>query len=55
MSHQLRHWLTIGLCALAGIPVLVVTGFLLVFLVPQQQLRVEAERRAFSDAVSGPR
>ena len=52
MSHQLRHWLTIGLCALAGIPVLVVTGFLLVFLVPQQQLRVEAERRAFSDAVS---
>jgi len=52
MRYQLRHWLTFGLCALAGIPVLMVTGFLLVFLVPQQQARVEAERRAFSDAVS---
>ena len=52
MRSRLRHWLTIGLCALAGIPVLMVAGFLLVFLVPQQQARVEAERRAFSDAVS---
>ena len=52
MSHQLRHWLTIGLCALTGVPILMVAAFLLVFLVPQQQLRVEAERRAFSDAVS---
>ena len=52
MRYQLRHWLTIGLCALAGIPVLMVTGFLLLFLVPQQQARVDAERRAFSDAVS---
>ncbi len=52
MKSRLRHWLTAGLCALAGIPVLVVAGFLLVFLVPQQQARVEAERGAFSDAVS---
>ena len=52
MKSRLRHWLTVGLCALAGIPVLMVAGFLLVFLVPQQQARVEAERRAFSDAVS---
>ena len=52
MRSRLRYWLTAGLCGLAGIPVLMVTGFLLVFLVPQQQARVEAERRAFCDAVS---
>lgn len=51
MANLLRHWLTLSLSLLVGVPVLLVTGFLLVFLVPQLQTRVEAEYRALSNAV----
>ncbi len=52
MASLLRHWLTLSLAMLVGVPVLIVTGFLLVFLVPQLQTYVDAEYRALSNAVS---
>jgi PAS domain S-box-containing protein len=52
MAALLRHWLTLSLAMLVGVPVLIVTGFLLVFLVPQLQTYVDAEYRALSTAVS---
>ena len=51
MDRLLRHWLPIGLCVLVGVPVLIVTGFLLVVLVPQLQRHVEADSRVLSNAV----
>jgi PAS domain S-box-containing protein len=51
-STPLRHWLTLATFALVGVPVLIVSGFLLVFLVPQLQTYVDAGQRALSNAVS---
>ena len=52
MANLLRHWLTLSLSLLVGVPVLIVTGFLLLFLVPQLQTHVEAEFRVHSTVVS---
>ena len=52
MANLLRHWLTLGLSMLVGVPVLIVTGFLLVILVPQIQTYIDAEHRALSNSVS---
>jgi PAS domain S-box-containing protein len=52
IANRLRHWLTLALSALVGVPVLIVTGFLLVFLVPQLQTHVDAAQSALSNAVS---
>jgi diguanylate cyclase (GGDEF)-like protein/PAS domain S-box-containing protein len=52
MSRLLRHWLTLSLTVLVVLPLLMVTGFLIVFLVPQLQTQVEAESRVLTDAVT---
>ena len=52
MINLLRHWLTLSLSLLVGVPVLIVTGFLLLFLIPQLQTHVEADFRVRSTAVS---
>jgi len=52
MARLLKHWLTLSLSFLVVMPVLIVTGVLLLLLIPQMQERVEAENRTFSSAVS---
>ena len=52
MARLLHHWLTLSLAVLMGVPILVVGSFLLTFLSPQLQTRVEAENRALSAVVS---
>ena len=52
MARFLHHWLTISLAVLMGVPILVVGGFLLTFLSPQLQSRIDAENRTLGAAVS---
>ena len=52
MSKLLRHWLTISLFILVGVPVLVVTSFLLLTLLPQLESYADAEYRTYTHAVS---
>lgn len=52
MSRLLRHWLTLSLTVLVVLPLLMVTGFLMAFLLPQLQTQVEAESRVLTDAVT---
>jgi len=52
MSKLLHHWLTISLFILVGVPVLVVTSFLLLTLLPQLESYADAEYRAYTHAVS---
>ena len=51
-SNSLRYWLTFGLSALVGVPVLIVAGLLLAFLLPQLQDRFDSEYRAVGIAVA---
>jgi PAS domain S-box-containing protein len=51
-SNSLRYWLTFGLSALVGLPVLIVAGLLLAFLLPQLQERFDSEYRALGIAVA---
>ena len=52
LPTSLRYWLTLGLSALVGLPVLIVAGFLLVALLPQLQARFDSEYRALGMAVA---
>lgn len=52
MSRLLRHWLTLSLTVLVVLPLMMVTVFLLVFLIPQLQTRVETESRVLTEAVT---
>jgi diguanylate cyclase (GGDEF)-like protein/PAS domain S-box-containing protein len=52
MARLLHHWLTLSLSVLVVFPVMIVTGFLLVSLVPQIQSHVEGENRALSHAIA---
>ena len=51
-SNSLRYWLTFGLSALVGLPVLIVAGLLLAVLLPQLQERFDSEYRALGIAVA---
>ena len=51
-SNSLRYWLTFGLSALVGVPVLIVAGLLLAFLLPQLQERFDSEYRALGIAIA---
>ena len=52
MANLLRHWLTVSLSVLVGIPVLIVTCFLVVFLVPHLDAQHESEFRAHAYEVA---
>ncbi|MCF8178143.1 MAG: EAL domain-containing protein [Sulfuritalea sp.] len=52
MARFLSHWLTLSLSLLVFVPVLIIYGFLLLFLAPQFKIYVENENGAMNQAVS---